>query len=266
MKKLLLVIAVCIIVLLVLLFVTECGGSKYPNPTSEYYINDFADALLPWSRQCVLVEGERLYEDTVNESEGGAQIVVATFLVESEEKVDEIDRTEIFREWKIGKNDMGILVLMIFCDQTDEQTEITDRVLMSTQIEIGYRMEQYLTASKAGELIDNCLYNPEWEGSLDMGLGELFYSLLEIVYTEAYGYESFTYDMEIYSENLIEYQEENEQLPMGFFAYLVSPYSSTWSKMFAMLALALCGVLGGGFILGRNKGGGGSSGGYGTRR
>lgn len=155
---------------------------------------------------------------------------------------------------------------MQFCDITDEGTQTTDRFLVNTQIEIGYRMEQYLTAMEAATLIDNCLYNPEWEDSIDMGLGELFYSLLEIAYTKAYGYDSFNYDMETYRENLIYIEDYEPQVPMGLVEYIFSPYSSFWAKFFAILAFAIPALLGGGFIIGKNRGGGGSSGGYGVGR
>ena len=164
-----------------LISLSGCGG-KYPRPTKEYYINDFADALLPGSRLNIELESERMYEITKDEEIGGTQIVVATFLVQSEEEVDTYDKTDLYRQWQIGEKDMGLLILMIFCEETEGETQEIVKVLVSTQIEIGYRMEQFVSAMRAAQVIDDCLYNPEWEGSLDMGLGEMYFELLKYVY------------------------------------------------------------------------------------
>lgn len=257
-KKVFCTIAIFVALLALL---SSCTKEKYPNPSKEFYVNDFADALLPGSRQTFLAEGERLYVDTKNEpNNGGAQVVVVTMLVESEEKADEIDRTELFRQWRIGKNDMGLLILLLFVEDGEE------KLLVKTEIEIGYRMEQYVTAARAGDVIDNCLYNPEWEGSLDMGLGEMYYSLLDTIYTQAYGYSSFDYDMEVYRQHLINAEDEDTQIPMSLIAYLFSPYSSVWSKIFTVLGFLLLSGGGIGIFAVRKRGGGGSSGGYGVGR
>jgi uncharacterized membrane protein YgcG len=199
---------------------------------------------------------------TKDEDLGGAQVVVATMLVESEPDADEIDVTDLFRQWKIGENDMGLLILLIFMPEGE------DMVLISTQIEIGYRMEQFVTAARAGYVIDNCLYNPEWDGSLDMGLGEMYYELLKTIYINAYGYESFSYDMEVYREHLITYENQSflEQVPLGLWAYIFSPFSSGWSKLFAVVLMIFLGLGGTGGLFAIRKGAGGSSGGYGVRR
>ncbi|NCA66500.1 MAG: TPM domain-containing protein [Clostridia bacterium] len=238
----------------------SCSANKYPRPTKDYYINDFADVLLPGTKLTILNESERLYENTKDEVDGGAQVVVATMLLENEEQLGEIDRTELFRQWRIGKNDMGLLVLLLFTEDEEE------KYLISAEIEIGYRMEQYITAAEAGTLIETCLFNPEWEGSLDMGLGELYYELLSIIYVKAYGYGSFNYDMEDYRAYIIAEEDYSLDIPMSLIAYIFSPYSSVWAKLFAILPIIL--LSGGGFgaIFIRRRGGGGSSGGYGARR
>lgn len=124
--------------------------NDYPRPTKYFYVNDFAEALLPGSRHSILVEGERLYNSTKDEDLGGAQVVVTTILCQSEEEVARFDRTELFRRWKIGENDMGLLILLFFMPEGESL------LLISTQIEIGYRMEQFITAARAGYVIDNC--------------------------------------------------------------------------------------------------------------
>ena len=240
---------------------SACGG-KYPRPSREFYVGDFADALLPGTREVIRLEGERLYKETRGQPDGGAQLVVATILLEEGQEEADIDRTELFRRWRIGDNDMGLLLLLLLRESADG--EALD--VVSAQIEIGYRMETYVTAARAGYILDNYLYNPDWQGSLDMGVGEAYYELLSTVYTGAYGYSSFDYDMENFADMVLSFSGTGEQVPMGFIAYILSPYSS-WGGKAAMAAVAL--LLGGGgfgFLRGRNRGGGGSSGGYGAGR
>ena len=67
------------------------------------------------TRQQVLYEGETLYDDTKHiKTNGGAQIVVATFLIDELSEMDTFDSTGLFRSWKIGKNDMGLLIILFF--------------------------------------------------------------------------------------------------------------------------------------------------------
>lgn len=232
----------------------------YPRPSSDFYVNDFANALLPGSRQSFLDEGERLYESTKDEELGAAQFVVATLLVENESELGLIDKTEIFREWQIGGNDMGLLLLLVFKEVNEE------KILISTQIEIGYRMEAYITSAEAGNLIDSCLYNPEWEGSIDLGIGELYYELIGKIYVKAYGYETFVYDMDVYRDFLITAEDMAPQDSMGLLEFVFSPHSSVWAKIIVILIFLLLGSgLGGGTFALVRKGAGGSSGGYGVK-
>jgi hypothetical protein len=41
-----------------------CRKDKYPDPTDDFYVNDFAYALHPYTQECIVSEGERLYEET----------------------------------------------------------------------------------------------------------------------------------------------------------------------------------------------------------
>jgi uncharacterized protein len=260
MKKLVKIILTVIITSVFLLTLFACSSKQYPRPTREFYVNDYAEVLLPGTKTLIMLESDRLYEDTKDLDDGGAQVVVATMIFQNENEINEVDRTELFREWRIGKNDMGLLILLLFIEEGEE------KALISAEIEIGYRMEQYITAGEAGNFIEDYLLNPEWEGSLDMGLGELYYELISLIYVEAYGYESFSYDMEDYRTYIANAEEDTASVPMGLIAYIFSPYSSIWTKIFVILPVILLGGGGFGALLLRRRGGGGSSGGYGVRR
>ncbi|MCK7479221.1 MAG: hypothetical protein M0C28_19030 [Candidatus Moduliflexus flocculans] len=62
--------------------VNACSKDAIPRPTASFYLNDFAGALSGAAELYIVGEGEDLYEDTMELEDGGAQIVVATFLLE----------------------------------------------------------------------------------------------------------------------------------------------------------------------------------------
>lgn len=263
MSKVFRVIIAAAAVVAVLLSLSSCNKNKYPRPSREYYVSDFADALLPGSRNTFFYEGEALYKATKDDPLGGAQVVVATMEVSSEADAASINATDVYREWEIGEKDMGLLILLIFTQDGEELA------LVGTQIEIGYGMEPYITAMHADRLITECLYNPDWEGSLDMGLGEMYFEFLKTIYVDAYGYESYSYEMEDYREYLVSATDATEAaIPMSLLVYIFSPYGSLFSKIITIIGFVLLGgggLLGGGLLF-RRRGGGGSSGGYGIRR
>ncbi len=157
---------------------------------------------------------------------------------------------------------------MFFMPETID--EIDYLVLKETQVEVGYRMEQYLTPAELGSIVDNTLYSDEWAfDELDISVMHMVYELLSVIYTEAYGYESFNYDMEVYREYLInnpDVADDDSHLPLSFILYLLSPFASSSDRLSAILYVVIFLVLGGGGLAVKNKGGGGSSGGMGIFR
>lgn len=250
-----------ILVIVLVLFLLVSCKSKYPKPTDEYYVNDFAEALHPVTKRVVTLEGERLYDETKNiKTIGGAQIVVATFLVDSFNDIATYDRTEIFRQWKIGKNDMGVLLLLFFSIVEDEGVEYF--YLEKAEFEVGYRMEQYFTAGVQGRLLDDTLFNPE-VFDLDIGVALIEYELLTIMYEEVYKdeYGSFSYDIENFIDAMDNYVYQEEE-PVNWFMMVIAVLANNWY----IVAIVGFGMLGGGILVSKNKGGGGSSGGYGVFR
>lgn len=249
------------------LMLLGCKSDKYPRPTNAYYINDYANILYQATRSSIRREGERLYEITKDEIDGGAQLVVATFVVENVNDVANYDRTEIYRQWQIGKRDMGVLVLLFFEEEVTE--DVNYLVLVETQIEIGYRMEQYVSAAQLGAIVDNTLYSDLWENDLDMGVMHMVYELLSAIYINAYDYESFNYDMDNYRDYLEanpDVSGDDSHIPLSWLLYLLTPYASLSDRIFALLPVILIVFMGGGGLFIRNKGGGGSSGGAGIFR
>ena len=253
---------ILVIALSVLYYWLFIGNSEYPRPTEDYYINDFADVLMQATRATITNEGDRLFDMTKDEVDGGKQIVFATFEVETLSEIAEYDKTNVYREWNIGKDDMGLLIILFF--MSSGETEELE--LVETQVEIGYRMEQYLTPSRLGQIVDDTLYNEEWDYLIDMGVASLLYELLSVVYVDIYGYTSFDYDMDEYWEYLMDYVPDTSYEPsaMSTLSYLISPYSSWWDRILALLPFAVFMLYGGG--RGILRAGGGSSGGHGIFR
>lgn len=259
---------IAIIVLLIALFeLSACNNDsrEYPKPSREFYVNDYANAFHPLTKDLIVIEGEDLYEDTKDiEVIGGTQIVFASFLVESVDDITRYNKTDIFREWKIGKNDMGILVLFYFTEGVEDGIEYI--YLEETEFEVGYRMEQYLTAGEQGRLLDNTVYGDTYD-DLDTNITYLYYEILTLVYEKVYSdyYESFTYDLDYYIEKKDGY---HSSLGSSFwsFAWLIIFFTGSANGIWYAIVPIVFLALGGGIFIKRNRGGGGSSGGYGIFR
>jgi len=242
--------------------VTSCDKDEYPRPTAAFYLNDYADALSGAAELYIVSEGEDLYGDTLEEEDGGAQIVVATFLLEDGETAADYDKTELFRQWKIGANDMGILLLFLY-----EEGEFGPE-LVEAQVEAGYHVRAYAFAYDLGDYIDDATL---FEEGLDAFETEkrimwIYFSILEGVYRDVYDTEliwtldDYDVDYEVYYSDSM----YDTDLPMDFISYLLSPYLDWGSKLGYIAVSLLVFGLAGGFV--RNLGGGGSSGGFGFRR
>ena len=252
-----------IFIVSLVILLSSCKKDEYPRPTNAFYINDYANILSEATRDSIRREGERLYEWTQDETDGGAQLVIATFEVEEIADIESYDKSDLYNQWRIGDDDMGLLVIMFF--QPYKENEITYLELVETQIEVGYRMEQYLSPSQLGLILDHTLYSDEWD-DLDLATMHMVYEFLSAIYIDAYEYESFDYDMEVYEQYLIDNPNISyeEPLPMGLLIFLISPFATWGERIGVVVPFLIFFILGGGII--KNVGGGGSSGGIGIFR
>lgn len=254
------------IFIVLLLLLSGCTKREYPKPTRDFYVNDYVNAFHPVVQNIIIIEGERLYEETKDiEDIGGAQIVFATFLVESLDDIAKYNRTDIYREWEIGKNDMGVLVLFFFTETEEDGT--TFIYLEETQIEVGYKMEQYLTAVEQGRLLDNTIYANVYD-DLDMSIAYLYYEIIKVVYEEVYYeyYSSFSYDMDDVQDIKDNYFPQYSNLDFWSFAWFIMFFTGTADGLWYIIVPTVFVLFGGGIVFRRNRGGGGSSGGYGIFR
>lgn len=144
---------------------------KLPDPTSEFYVNDFAD-LINDEAEKNIIQVNLNYEQT----EEKPQIVVAT--VKNLQGLDENKyAVELFEKWKIGskENNNGILVILSL-----EERRI--------KIEVGYGLEGAVTDSEAGRILDDSIDYLS-AGDYSTGLENIFYQLALRV-NEEYGYDN----------------------------------------------------------------------------
>ncbi len=113
------------------------------SATTDFYINDFAGLFTDQQKSDMMDKAVALDKDY-----GGIQVVVTT--VESlndcvlDGKSHDIEEVSyaMYKQYKIGEDDMGILILFSAGDR---------QVWMQT----GYKMQTYITDSKSGQLLDN---------------------------------------------------------------------------------------------------------------
>ena len=163
-----------------------------------------------------------------------------------------------------GDDDMGVLVILYLqYDETEEDFE-----LVGTDVEVGYRMEPYLTPTMLGTIIDDTLYNDEYNWLLDVAVAKMHNDILNEIYVDAYGDTAIAFDQDDYFDFLMEYNPPSQgegTTSMNTLDFVLSPYVAGWCRISIVLPYLFLFLFGGTIALG-NTGGGGSSGGMGLRR
>lgn len=168
----------CFGLILSVIFTVSSFAVKLPEPTNDFFVNDFASVISDEDKSELMKIGEALYSKT------GAQVVVVT--------VDTLDGTdvseyalELGRKWGVGdkeKNNGVVLLLAV------SERKVT--------IQVGYGLEGRLTDGKTGRILDNYAIPYLKNDEFSMGLTETYKAIVSEVYAE-YG--------ETPPENLNEY-------------------------------------------------------------
>ena len=111
------------------------AAPNIPQATSEFYVNDFANVFTEKEESALM---ERAV-DLANTSDG-IQIVVTTITSLDGNTVEDYANS-MYNQYGIGKNDMGILILLATEDR-------------QIRVEVGKNMEAYINDSKAGRFMD----------------------------------------------------------------------------------------------------------------
>ncbi len=119
-----------------LMFTTVYAEISIPKATSEFYVNDFSD-ILSESEEVQMIEKAK----SLSDEHGGVQVVVTTIKSLEGNSIEDYSY-EMYNQYGIGKDDMGLLILLATEDR-------------QIRIEVGKSMEAYFNDSKAGRFIDN---------------------------------------------------------------------------------------------------------------
>ena len=126
-----------------------------PNPTSEFYVNDYADILSDETEEYIVNHSNALNEKTK------AQIVVVTVDNLGGRDIESY-ATELFRKFGIGdKNENNGLLLLLAKDER------------KFRVEVGYGLEGTLTDGKTGRIQDDYMVpyfkNNNWQDGIKNG-------------------------------------------------------------------------------------------------
>lgn len=237
--------------------------TDFSNPTREFYVNDYADVFTSASMDHFLTKSEEVYERTKSKDLGGLQIVTATYTYE-EGTSETRNKTDLFRKWKIGENDMGLLLLYSYTASASGQLRLT-----KSEAEVGYRLSGYLTAGSLGTIFDDSLgkvkdYTDLY--SLQIAQAKAYGEILEHVLPDAYGINVIPFDEEAYKQYQIDYAGPAypKSVPLNALDYSFSSHGNLFLALGWPLIFIGVFVFGGGvaFAIGH----GGRSGGGGVTR
>lgn len=135
---------------------------KVEQPTSDFYVNDFADIISD--------ENETKMQDRAVELDkdyDGIQVVVTTVKSLNNYNVDEYAHA-MYNQYGIGKDDMGVLILL----STGER---------QIKIETGGKMDAYIPGAVSGRLIDENALSYLKDDKFDEGLESLQNAVIEYI-------------------------------------------------------------------------------------
>lgn len=136
------------------------------NPTTDFYVNDFAGVMTDTTKQLIMQSSIELQQKT------GSQIVVVT--VKSLDKnVLETYTLNILRSWGIGDKQKNNGVL-IFLSVNDRQS----------RIEVGYGLEGALPDAKTGRIQDDYMLPYYKDNKFDDGIKNGYLTILNEVANE----------------------------------------------------------------------------------
>ena len=168
--------ALLLSVAILLTFLCGCTAdeNKYPEPSEELYISDFADVVDEGDAQEIIGLGTALDKATAKalKAKVGAQVAAVT--IESTDGEDISDYAlSLGRKWGIGneKENNGVLILL-----ATEDREI--------YVAVGYGLEGALPDSKTGRLIDDYAIDYYSENEFSAGTLNLYRAIVREVYGE----------------------------------------------------------------------------------
>ena len=175
-----------IVLLCTLLLISSLSLSSYaislPEPTNDFFVNDFVNIIDDADESEMMKIGADLYEQTT------AQVVVVTIDSLDGYDVDEY-ALELGRKWGVGSkdNDNGVVILL----------SLSDRQI---SIQVGYGLEGCLNDGKVGRILDNYAIPYLSNNDYSSGLTEAYKAVAAVV-CEEYGIElNLDYQIDYYAD------------------------------------------------------------------
>lgn len=163
--------------------------TNIPSATSDFYVNDFANVFSADEKTRLLNNAITLADE-----HDGIQVVVTTVEFLDGDTIENY-ALEMYNLYGIGKDDMGLLVLLSTGDR-------------QIRIEVGKAMEAYINDSKAGRFIDKYAIPSLKEDKFDEGLINLQEALISQIVTD------------IENENTENVQPSNSKTGLDFLSVL----------------------------------------------
>ncbi len=208
-----------------LLFLTSCTKTPYPR-SKAFYINDQASALLS-STEYYIYSYSRLLAETDSQTSAaksmginGTQVVVATYMGEP----GALDTTTLFNEWGIGENDMGLLLMLYFAPDPDDEYIPIYRGMTR---EIGAKLANYISMFRLEEIFVDTWENPMFDTvhrlDYDYKLMYFYVHVLAEIYQEVYA-TSLNSERIIDNYEIDQYESFYSKVPRGN----ANPYIIKW--------------------------------------
>ena len=228
------------------------GAAQIPDPTNEFFVNDFADVISPSDEAEIMQSAVALYKATK------AQVVVVTVNSLEGEDVNSY-ALNLGEKWGVGekKTDTGVVLLLSVSDR-----EVT--------IQVGYGLEGAINDAKAGRMLDNYAVPYLKNNDFSAGLKSVHKAIINEVYNE------FGIEEKVDDDYLLPNEDEEEMtildlvyfiavLAIVIFVLIKNPGLLYFFALTSRNSRYSGGGFGGGFGSGGGlSGGGGFSGGGGS--
>ena len=162
MRKSIKIFIAIFIIAITLLTPVAYAKVNIPEATTDFYVNDFANVFSS-------SEKTRLMEKAIvlSDEHDGIQVVVTTVKSLDGNSIEDYSY-EMYNQYGIGKDDMGLLILLATEDR-------------KIRVEVGKSMEAYINDSKAGRFIDQYAIPSLKENKFNEGLINLQEALIDEV-------------------------------------------------------------------------------------
>jgi uncharacterized protein len=171
------------------------------NPTTEFFVNDFANVLSNQTKQEIYNISRTVEEKTT------AQLVVVTVPNMNGDYIESYANI-LFNRWKIGSKEKNNGVLLIVAK---EERKI--------RIEVGYGLEGAINDAKAGRILDKYAVTPLKEDNYDTAIIDSVKQLQGEIYNE-YGIDNSVENPDFVPINEYDYTVDSKYIIIGVIIFI----------------------------------------------